>query len=288
MIDPAVPAQLALLLSRHRIQLKHRLGQNFLVDPAFRDRIVEAAGLTAGDEVLEVGAGVGTLSVTLAERCRRLVAVELDRRLIPALREVMAGRDNVEIVEADILKFDTQSAFPDGGELVAGNIPYNLTGALIRKLLDPPARRPRRLSLVVQKEVADRWTAPGGASLSTVAVQVYASARLAFTIPAAAFSPAPRVDSALVLLDVRDKPAVDVADIDAFFRLVEAAFQFRRKQLGGAMGRIAGIGSEAAARRLRKAGIDAARRPQTLSLGEWEAVYREFGPQGGARYLQSP
>jgi len=287
-IDPAVPAQLALLLSRHRIQLKHRLGQNFLVDPAFRDRIVEAAGLTAGDEVLEVGAGVGTLSVTLAERCRRLVAVELDRRLIPALREVMAGRDNVEIVEADILKFDTQSAFPDGGELVAGNIPYNLTGALIRKLLDPPARRPRRLSLVVQKEVADRWTAPGGASLSTVAVQVYASARLAFTIPAAAFSPAPRVDSALVLLDVRDKPAVDVADIDAFFRLVEAAFQFRRKQLGGAMGRIAGIGSEAAARRLRKAGIDAARRPQTLSLGEWEAVYREFGPQGGARYLQSP
>ena len=288
MIDPAVPDQLALLLSRHRIQLKHRLGQNFLVDPAFRDRIVEAAGLTAGDEVLEVGAGVGTLSVTLAERCRRLVAVELDRRLIPALREVMAGRDNVEIVEADILKFDTQSAFPDGGELVAGNIPYNLTGALIRKLLDPPARRPRRLSLVVQKEVADRWTAPGGASLSTVAVQVYASARLAFTIPAAAFSPAPRVDSALVLLDVRDKPAVDVADIDAFFRLVEAAFQFRRKQLGGAMGRIAGIGSEAAARRLRKAGIDAARRPQTLSLGEWEAVYREFGPQGGARYLQSP
>ena len=288
MIDPADPDQLAPLLSRHRIQLKRRLGQNFLVDPAFRDRIVEAAELTAGDEVLEVGAGVGTLSVALAERCRRLVAVELDRRLIPALREVMAGRDNVEIVEADILKFDTQSAFPDGGELVAGNIPYNLTGALIRKLLDPPARRPRRLSLVVQKEVADRWTAPGGASLSTVAVQVYASARLAFTIPAAAFSPAPRVDSALVLLEVRDKPAVDVSDIDAFFRLVEAAFQFRRKQLGGAMGRIAGIGSEAAARRLRKAGIDAARRPQTLSLGEWEAVYREFGPQGGARYLQSP
>lgn len=264
------------------------MGQNFLIDPVFRDRIAEAAGLTAGDEVLEVGAGAGTLSVALAERCHRLVAVELDHRLIPALREVLAGYDNIEIIEADILKFDTQAVFPNGGELVAGNIPYNVTGALIRKLLDPPAPRPRHLSLVVQKEVADRWTAQGGASLSTVAVQVYASARLAFTIPASAFSPVPRVDSALVLLEVRDKPAVGVADMDAFFRLVEAVFQFRRKQLGGALGRIAGIGSEAAARHLRDAGIDPERRPQTLSLGEWEVVYREFGPQGGARYLQSP
>jgi 16S rRNA (adenine1518-N6/adenine1519-N6)-dimethyltransferase len=287
-IDPADPDQLAKLLLRHRIDLKHRLGQNFLIDAAVRDRIAETAGVTAADEVLEVGAGAGTLTVALAERGRRVVAVELDHRLIPALREVFSGRNNVEIVKADILNFDIQSAFPNGGEIVAGNIPYNLTGALIRKLLDPPAARPRRLSLVVQKEVAERWTAPGAASLSTVAVQVYAQPRLAFTIPAAAFTPAPRVDSALVLLEVRDSPAVHVADIDAFFRLVEAAFQFRRKQLGGAMGRIAGIGSEAAARQLRGSGIDPERRPQTLSLAEWEVLYREFGPNGGARYLQSP
>lgn len=287
-IDPADPDQLARLLRRHRIDLKQRLGQNFLIDPAIRDQIVEAARVTAGDEVLEVGAGAGTLTVALAERCRRLVAVELDHRLIPVLHEVLAGRDNVEIVQGDILKLDARAAFPNGGELVAGNIPYNVTGALIRKLLDPPAPRPRRLSLVVQKEVADRWTAPGGASLSTVAVQVYAQARLAFTIPAAAFTPPPRVDSALVVLEVREKPAIEVADMDAFFRLVEAAFQFRRKQLGGAMGRIAGVGSEAAARQLRDAGIDPERRPQTLSLGEWEAVYREFGPEGGARYRHSP
>ncbi len=287
-IDPADPDQLALLLRRHRIDLKHRLGQNFLIDPALRDRIAEAAGLTAADEVLEVGAGAGTLTLALAPRCRRLVAVELDHRLVPVLREVLSGHHNVEIVEADILGFDARAAFPDGGEVVAGNIPYNLTGALIRKLLDPPAPRPRRLSLVVQKEVADRWTAQGGASLATVAVQVYAEARIEFTIPASAFSPPPRVDSALVLLEVRERPAVQVADMDAFFRLVEAVFQFRRKQLGGAMGRIAGTGSETAARRLRDAGIDPERRPQALSLGEWEALYREFGPDGGARYLQSP
>ena len=277
MIDPADPDQLARLLRRHRIDLKHRLGQNFLIDAAIRDRIASAAGVTPDDEVLEVGAGAGTLTVALAERCRRLVAVELDDRLIPVLHEVLGGRDNVEIVEADILKLDVQAAFPNGGEVVAGNIPYNLTGALIRKLLDSPAPRPRRLSLVVQREVADRWTALEGASLATVAVQVYAQARIAFTIPATAFNPSPRIDSALVLLDVRERPAVEFADMNAFFRLVEATFQFRRKQLGGAMGRIAGIGSEAAARRLRDAGIDPARRPQTLSLDEWEVVYREFG-----------
>jgi 16S rRNA (adenine1518-N6/adenine1519-N6)-dimethyltransferase len=159
--------------------------------------------------------------------------------------------------------------------VVAGNIPYNLTGALIRKVLDQPPR-PRRLSLVVQNEVAERWTATTGASLATVAVQVFAVARLGFTIPAAAFTPEPRVDSALVLLEVRKKPAVDVPDMDAFFRLVESVFQFRRKQLGGALGRIAKIGSEAAASRLRELGIDPERRAQTLTLGEWESVYLRF------------
>jgi 16S rRNA (adenine1518-N6/adenine1519-N6)-dimethyltransferase len=275
MIDPADPDQLAQLLRRHRINLKHRLGQNFLIDPNIRDTVAEAAGDAPDDQVLEVGAGVGTLTIALADRHRRVTAVELDRTLIPALREVVEGRDGVEIVEADILKVDVDQLYPNGGEVVVGNIPYNLTGALIRKLLDRPPR-PHRLSLVVQKEVAERWTAATGASLATVAVQVFAEARLAFTIPAAAFTPVPRVDSALVVLDVRERPAVDVSDMDAFFRLVEAVFQFRRKQLGGALGRTAGIGSEAAASRLRDAGIDPERRAQTLSLAEWELVYKAF------------
>jgi 16S rRNA (adenine1518-N6/adenine1519-N6)-dimethyltransferase len=275
-IDPADPDQLARLLKRHRIQLQHRLGQNFLIDPAIRDRVADAAGST-DDEVVEVGAGVGTMTIALAERHARVVAVELDRKLIPALREVIAGRDYVEIVEADILKLDLVDRYPNGGEVVAGNIPYNLTGALIRKLLDHPPR-PRSLSLVVQREVAERWTATTGASLATVAVQVFATAKLLFTIPASAFTPMPRVDSALVALEVRGTPAVEVADMDSFFRLVEAVFQFRRKQLGGALGRIAGIGSVAAGSRLREAGIDPERRAQTLTLGEWESVYRMFAP----------
>jgi 16S rRNA (adenine1518-N6/adenine1519-N6)-dimethyltransferase len=279
-IDPADSHQLEELLRRHRIDLKHSLGQNFLTDPGLRDAVAEQAGLSPEDEVLEVGAGVGTLTVALAPRCRRVVAVELDGRLIPALRESLAGLDNVEVVRTDILRFNVRSAFPDGNEVVAGNIPYNLTGALIRKLLDDPPR-PRRLSLVVQKEVADRWTALSGASLATVAVQVFAEARTLLTIPAAAFTPSPRVDSALVRLEVRPRPAVGVDDLQAFFRFVEAVFQGRRKQLGGTLGRMSGIGSTAAGARLRGVGVDPERRPQTLNLGEWEALYEEFrSPEG--------
>jgi 16S rRNA (adenine1518-N6/adenine1519-N6)-dimethyltransferase len=195
--------------------------------------------------------------------------------LIPALREALEGHQNVEVVRTDILRFNVRSAFPNGNEIVAGNIPYNLTGALIRKLLDEPPR-PRRLSLVVQKEVAERWTAATGASLSTVAVQVFAEATMLFTIPAAAFTPAPRVDSALVRLDVRERPAVEVDDFQSFFRFVETVFQGRRKQLGGTLGRMSGTGSTTAGTRVRDLGIDPERRPQTLSLAEWETLYKEF------------
>lgn len=274
-IDPADPEQLSRLLRRHRIEPKHSLGQNFLVDAAIRDRVADAAGATADDEVLEVGAGIGALTVALAPRCRRLVAIELDQRLAPVLRDVVRDMANVEVVEADILKLDVASRFPTGGELVAGNIPFNLTGALVRKLLDGEPR-PRRVSLVVQKEVAERWTASGGASLATVAVQVFAEARVLFTIPASAFMPVPRVDSACVTLEVRTSPAVKVDDLDSFFALVENVFQFRRKQLGGALGRISGLGSTGAAARLRDAGIEPERRAQTLTLAEWEVVYKAF------------
>jgi len=275
LIDPADAQQLDSLLRRHRITLQHRLGQNFLVDPKLRDAVAEASGADRGDEVLEVGAGVGTLTIALATRSRRVVAVELDARLIPALRDVLAEHDNVELVQADILRFDVTRAFPAGAELVAGNIPYNLTGGLIRKLLDHPPR-PRRLSLVVQKEVAERWTATTAASLATVAVQVFAVPTMVMTIPAVAFTPVPKVDSALVMLEVRPRPAVDIDDMDGFFRFVEALFQFRRKQLGGTLGRIAGSSGVEAAARLDELGIEPVRRPQTLTLPEWEAVYRAF------------
>jgi 16S rRNA (adenine1518-N6/adenine1519-N6)-dimethyltransferase len=137
------------------------------------------------------------------------------------------------------------------------------------------------LSLVVQKEVAERWTATTGASLATIAVQVFAEAKTLMTIPASAFTPPPKVDSALVSLAVRPKPAVDVPDMNAFLRFVEAVFQFRRKQLGGTLARIAGVSSAEAATRLAEIRVAPAARPQTLSLAEWEAVYRAFNPPPG-------
>ena len=278
MTDPADAHQLDSLLRRHRITLQRRLGQNFLVDPKLRDLIAEAAAIDANDEVLEVGAGVGTLTVALAPRCRKLIAVELDRNLMPALRDVIAGLGNVELVQADILRFDVAGTFPSGGEVVAGNIPYNLTGALIPKLLDQ-LPRPRRLSLVVQKEVAERWTATTAASLATVAVQVFALPRIVMTIPASSFTPVPKVDSCLVILEVRDKPAVQVDDLNRFFRFVEAVFQFRRKQLGGTVARIAEVSGREAGQRLGELGVDPTRRPQTLLLPEWEALYVAFNPR---------
>ena len=277
MIDPADAHQLDTLLHRHRITLKRSFGQNFLIDHRVRDAVAAAAGLSPGDDVLEVGAGVGTLTIALAPRCKRLVAVELDRDLQPALHDVVLGHENVEVIAGDILGLDLDRTFPGGGEVVAGNIPYQLTGILLRRLLDHEPR-PRRLSFVVQKEVAERWTASTGASLSTVAVQTFAVPAMGFTIPASAFVPMPRVDSALVTMDVRERPAVDVDSVDRFLRFVEDVFQFRRKQLGGVLARITGQSGDEVRGTLAGLGVDPARRPQTLHLEEWESVYRAFIP----------
>lgn len=223
--------------------------------------------------MLEIGAGPGTLTGPISRRCRRLVAVELDRRLAARLRRRFAGRPQVEVVEADVLQLDLTQLFPGGGEVVVGNIPYHLTGALLPWLLDRPPR-PKRISLVVQREVAERWTAPTCESVATLAVQAFTVPRLALRIPATAFQPPPRVESALVVMEVRPAPAVELPDLDAFFRLAERVFQFRRKQLGSSLPRVTGLAPAEVGERLRAAGVDPTRRPQALGLPEWERVYR--------------
>lgn len=233
--------------------------------------MAEEAGAEATDTVLEVGAGPGGLTVALAERAGRVIAIELDRRLIGVLREVTAGDSRVEVLEGDMLKLPLPTV-----PVVAGNIPYYLTGALLPRLLERPDP-PRRVSLVVQEEVAERWVQAGDWSLATLAVQVFAVPELRFTLPRDAFWPVPGVDSAMVTLAVRERPAVDVPDLTDFFAFAERIFQFRRKQLGGTLARLAG---PEAGEKLRATGIDPQRRPQTLSLGEWEALHRAFIARG--------
>ncbi len=254
---------------RRRLKASRRLGQHFLVDRALRDRVVAAAGIGPSDEVLEIGSGPGTLTGELTRLARRVVAVELDARLLPALR---AAAPDAEVVNQDVLKLDPAVLFPSGGEIVVGNIPYYLTGALVPHLLEREPR-PRRLSLVVQREVARRWCGLDGWSLATVAVQAFTEPRIEFELPPEAFDPPPRVTSALAVLEVRPRPAVDVPDLGAFFRFVEAVFQFRRKQLRAAVGRVLGLTGHEAAARLAAAGIEPTRRAETLSLPEWQAAF---------------
>ncbi len=261
-------------LSALGIRPKKGLGQNFLVDPAHRARIVAAAGLTPEDVVLEVGPGPGVLTELIAQQAGRVAAVELDDRLIPFLRERFADQPHVVIVHGDILKLDVGALMSDTRYKVIANLPYYITSAAIRHLLEstPP---PALLVLTVQREVAERMVAaPPQMSLLALGVQFYCTAQIVDRIPAGAFFPRPKVDSAVVRLVRREQPIAPDIAAEAFFRVARAGFGQPRKQLRNALA--AGLGLPAAEmeRWLTAAGIDPQRRAETLSLEEWAQLAR--------------
>jgi 16S rRNA (adenine1518-N6/adenine1519-N6)-dimethyltransferase len=241
---------------------KRRLGQHFLSDPKILGRIADALEATEGNTVLEIGPGPGGLTAALAERAGRLVAIEKDAELVPGLRERFP---RVTVVEGDALELDWH-VLAGPGALVAGNIPYNITSPLIDKALVPP--RPPRIVFLVQKEVADRVTAePGGGTYGalSVGVQAVARAERLFVLPAGAFHPRPKVDSAVLRLTPLDRPLIPDRDVPLFRRLVVGIFGFRRKQLGRGVRELTGWGADRAADALAQAAIDPAARPETLS-----------------------
>ncbi|HSN76730.1 MAG TPA: 16S rRNA (adenine(1518)-N(6)/adenine(1519)-N(6))-dimethyltransferase RsmA [Anaerolineae bacterium] len=285
------PVRLAELLRRHGLHLKKGLGQNFLADPVHLERIVAAAELTPDDVVVEVGPGVGTLTARLASQAGRVVAVELDVSLLPALHETLAAYDNVTIVQGDILQLDpaelssrapTPAADATSGPLtidrsplpithykVVANLPYYITSAAIRHLLTAE-RPPALLVLTVQREVAQRIVArPPDMSLLAVSVQFYAQPEIVARIPAGAFYPPPKVDSAILRLRPWPRPPVDVPDVGAFFAVARAGFGQRRKQLRNSLCANLALPQEQIEAMLSTAGIDAQRRAETLTLGEW-------------------
>ena len=253
------------------MRFQRRWGQNFLADRAQLERIVDALELDAADRIVEVGAGLGTLTIELARRCAEVAAVEIDPACVRALRFTLRDLPNVALIEGDILRMRVGELLPRPHR-VAGNIAYNLTGALIVRLLEQAP--PRRIDLLVQEEVAERIAAPPGAwSLATLGVRVYGQPRLVLRVPRTAFLPQPDVDSALVGIVPDPEPAVPREDLPNFFRFVTPFFQARRKQLAFVLGRRQGVSGVEARRRLSVIGIDPARRAETLSLEEWRRLF---------------
>ncbi len=268
------PLNVSALLRAHGLTPKKSLGQNFLVEPAALERIVEAAEIPPDAAVLEVGPGLGSLTRHLALASRRVVAVELDSTLIPVLEEVLRDTPWVEIVHGDILKIHPAALMGQAGYLVVANIPYYITSNLIRHLLEAEIK-PVRLVLTVQREVAERITAgPGDMSLLALGVQVYGIPKIAARIPAGAFYPPPNVDSAVVRVDLYPEPLIPAEQLDAFFRLAKAGFGQKRKTLRNAVS--AGLSWPAAKTvdLLTAAGIDPQRRAETLSMDEWKSLTR--------------
>lgn len=260
------------LLRKYGIHANKSLGQNFLQDKHALEKITSAAEILPTDTVLEIGPGLGALTRHLAVAAKQVVAVELDGRLFPPLAEVLAGFTNVSLVQGDILKLVPSEIIPTPEYLVVANIPYYITSVLLRHLLET-SPRPRRLVLTIQKEVAERLSAsPGDMSLLALSVQVYGQPRIVAVIPAGEFYPEPKVDSAVVRIDLSPTPYIPTSLLDTFFALARAGFSQKRKTLRNSLS--AGLRKSPAEieKVLNSAGIDSRRRAETLSLEEWREL----------------
>ncbi|BES66714.1 16S rRNA (adenine(1518)-N(6)/adenine(1519)-N(6)) -dimethyltransferase RsmA [Gottschalkiaceae bacterium SANA] len=271
------------VLGRHGFHFSKSLGQNFLIDGSVLDQIAEGAELTEKDVVLEVGPGIGVLTQVLCERAGRVVAVEIDRGLLPVLEETLEDYDNVEVVHGDILKLNLPQLFEEklsGAQVkVVANLPYYITTPIIMNFFEQKLPV-ERIVVMVQKEVADRMQAvPSTKAYGTlsIAVQYYAEAKIVTTVSSNSFFPSPNVDSAVIALVRREKPAVDVKDEEMFFRVVKAGFAQRRKTLPNTLSSTMGIEKDLLRQALAAAEIDPKRRGESLSLEEFGRLADAIG-----------
>lgn len=259
------------LFNRYGLSPKKSLGQNFLTDSRILSRISSAADLEPQDNILEIGPGLGALTKRLAPHVERVVAVELDGRLIPILKEQLLVYENVELVHADILELEPADHF-DTTYKVVGNVPYYITGAILRHILSSK-KKPTIMVLTVQQEVAERMAArPGQMSILSITVQMYAKVEVLFSIKAGAFWPRPDVDSAVVSLSLYENSLVQPADEQAFLQLVKMGFSQKRKQLQNNLQAL-GYSRQELMAHLAQINIDGRRRAETLSVDEWLDIY---------------
>ncbi|MCH8995055.1 MAG: ribosomal RNA small subunit methyltransferase A [Chloroflexi bacterium] len=265
------------------VAARRSLGQHFLTNPTILQRIADAADLSPSDTVIEIGAGLGSLTAELSARAGRVIAIELDEALAGYLQRRFAG-SNVDVQQGDALTIDPADALAragaSGSYAVAGNLPYNIAQPLLRRFLEAkPA--PTRLVVMLQAEVAESVVAePGKLSLLGVSVQLYGEPRLLFYVPPSAFYPSPKVRSAVVRIDVARGLRAAVDDIEAFFHIARVCFRMRRKQLRNTLAHGLRIEPATAAELLSAAQIDPTLRPQALSLDAWAALTKAWLDRG--------
>jgi len=260
------------VLKRFHLRADKSLGQNFLQDSSILEKIADTAEIQNDDCVLEIGPGLGSLTRYLAVSAKQVTAVELDPDLLAPLRAVLTPYQNVRVIHGDILELNISEIIDQPNYLVVANIPYNITSAIIRHLLESNPK-PRRVVLTVQKEVAERICAkPGDLSLLALSVQVYGQPSIAEKIPAAAFHPAPKVDSAILRIDVYEEPLVSTEMLKTFFKFIKAGFGQKRKTLRNSLSSGLHISPKEAETLLASAGIDFMRRAETLSIEEWKGL----------------
>ncbi|MFP7446970.1 16S rRNA (adenine(1518)-N(6)/adenine(1519)-N(6))-dimethyltransferase RsmA [Bacillus infantis] len=286
--DIATPLRTRAILEKYGFSFKKSLGQNFLIDTNILNRIVDHAELREGSGAIEIGPGIGALTEQLAKRTEKVVAFEIDQRLLPILKETLAPYPNAEVIHQDVLKADVKTTieerFAPGQDLmVVANLPYYVTTPIIMKLLEEKLPI-RGIVCMLQKEVADRISAKPGSkdygSLS-IAVQYYTEAETVMIVPKTVFVPQPNVDSAVIRLTRREQPPVLVKDEAFFFQVTKASFAQRRKTILNNLTSQLHEGKqkkEAILAALETAGIEPSRRGETLSIGEFGRLSDELYP----------
>jgi 16S rRNA (adenine1518-N6/adenine1519-N6)-dimethyltransferase len=266
----SLPAlNIPVLLKQYGLRPSKGLGQNFLHDNHALQDIIASAGIAPVDDILEIGPGLGNLTRYLALAAHSVTAVELDKALFPALESVLAPYQNVRLVQGNILKLNPSDLMKSPDYMVVANIPYYITSALLRHLLESGGH-PRRLVLTVQEQVAERICATSGKmSLLSLSVQVYGTPGIVAYLPAEAFYPAPKVASAVLRVEILPEPIIPTPLLDSFFILIKAGFSQKRKTLRNSLSGGLGIASAGAEKMLAAAGLDPMRRAETLSLEEW-------------------
>jgi len=263
------PLKLSDLIRRYHLRPQKSLGQNFLADHNSLLKIVRDSGVDMEDEVLEIGAGIGSLTRVLATNAKKVVAVEIDRHLFPALEAVTQPFPNIQLVQGDILKIPITDLFEQEGYKVVANIPYYISSALIRYFLESEVR-PGRIVFTMQQEVAERIVnVDQKMSLLSLSVQIYGKATITSHIPSACFIPEPNVDSSVLVIDVFPDPVLQPVEIDVLFKLAHAAFNQKRKMLRSSLKAILGRGADSAVDILEQAGISSQERPEALTLDDW-------------------